>query len=114
MPKLADIVNPDVPCKVRHKEYHGTFDWNGAILRDSHGTAFLAGTVAMFSGDWQLAEPTVESVLRERGYGLFPLMAGFQIVGSSGNNIFHVMKSSKRPETVEQIAAILDLFDQYK
>ena len=111
MPKLCDIVKPGVPCKVRFGIR--PFQWTG---RDVHCNEkiILNAYDYLFDDDWQLDEPTVESVLRERGYSLVEYQIRLKVCCVSSARVFLELPLEKRPTTVAQVTAICDLLDSYR
>lgn len=73
MPKLCEIVKPGVACRVISPG--GTLlDWEGHLLSSPETReGWRVGINVLFSNDWKSAEPTVESILKERGYVYQPL-----------------------------------------
>lgn len=118
MAKLCDIVKPGVPCMVRNARGE-CFIWDGNdITHDSKVN--LSHAVCIFANDWQLDEPTVESVLRERGYVVdldFPIRIS-QVVRelSSGNKAScrPTLYVDSVPATAELATEICDLLDRLK
>lgn len=115
MPKLCDIVKPGVPCKVKRpsgSEWH----WNGYTIALSVGSPYYPyHSEIIFGDDWQLDEPTVESVLRERGYEVRDgSRTDYKIESLTNQRHCFMCRYENRPTTAAQITAICDLLDQYR
>lgn len=110
MPKLCDIVKPGVPCLL--KRCGTNFQWDGQILR--RGNELLRTTASiLFADDWQLDEPTVESVLRDRGYEQ-TLLSDRCLIRRDGGFPSLCINPHERPTDAKQATYICDFLDQYR
>lgn len=120
MPKLCDIVKPGVPCKVKHEYYDGSMKWTGEILVTGRETQCVANRILLFSDGWQLDEPTVESVMREREIEMASCHSSsggcyaYKLWKKSRLSYFQVTKSDFDALTVAAIIEISNLLDKYK
>jgi len=106
--RLHELIKPDVPAKL--KRSNGKHSrWDGSILFTSDGHVCSACVITLFDDDWQLDEPTVEDVLKERGWTVLSINIGFAI--RQFGYCSPELHLHKKPETVADITRIIDFLE---
>jgi hypothetical protein len=116
MPKFHEIyATTPMPFKIRCQNGEtATCDGN-RVTWDASGSLVSAVSAATY--EWEIVtEPTVESVLRERGYRSSVDGYDFRVHPSENQNVALQFRCHeyKRPTTPTQAEAIADILDQYR
>lgn len=120
MAYLKDLVKPGVKAKVKRNNIT-TCTWDGAHLWEGFYQCVTSKCV-LFNDDWELDEPTVDDVLKERGYVIekttdCSTQCGFTLIKKSdmccGPNCNWLHLKTK-PETVAELNRILDFMETLK
>lgn len=106
MAMLHELIRPGVPAKL--KKGQDRFTWDGEDLKSSLCTR-ISCKQFLFHVDWELDEPTVEDVLKERGWTVLSINIGFAI--RQFGYCSPELHLHKKPETVADITRIIDFLE---
>ena len=106
MAMLHELIKPGVPEKLKRKNVQ--FIWDGQVLRRG-GCICTASEIILFDNDWQLDEPTVDGVLKERGYRFFNSSISGVWVGTDQDGSILLLAS--KPTTATEMTRIIDFLE---
>jgi len=95
--------------KTNLKNCGESFQWKGYMLYRQSGEEVLASDSVVLGDNWQLDEPTVEDVLKERGYKYFTSEIKGVWIGTVKDGFLLLLNS--KPETVAEMNRILDFLE---
>lgn len=106
MAMLHELIKPGVPAKL--KKGQDWFTWDGEDLKSSLCTRIVYKQL-LFHVDWELNEPTVEDVLKERGYRFFNSSISGVWVGTDQDGSILLLAS--KPTTATEMTRIIDFLE---
>lgn len=107
MAMLHELVKPGIRSNI--KRLNQRYLWDGNDL-SFHESVICAHHVdVLFQSDWQLDEPTVEDVLRERGFEICDATDGQFWLGTE-DELFLILLQ-QRPTTAAETTRIIDFLE---
>jgi len=107
MAMLHELVKNGVSAKL--KRGCCTYIWNGnQLMYDNE--AVKAGNAVILDKNWELDQPTVEDVLRERGYCWFLSRASNYAIQKVGSNC-PLLEIKNKPTTSAEAIRIIDFIE---
>lgn len=109
MAMLHELIKPGVPAKLKldFGASWGLYRWDGEYLWDGPNKGIL--TKILFSNDWEFDEPTVEDVLKDRGYRFFNSSISGVWVGTDQDGSILLLAS--KPTTATEMTRIIDFLE---
>lgn len=106
MAMLHELIKPGVTTKLKRK--NAEYCWDGQVLLRG-GCTCTASEITLLDSDWQLDEPTVEDVLKERGYRFFNSSISGVWVGT--DRFGFILLLASKPTTATEMIRIIDFLE---